>query len=151
MKSRKKEILCLGWREWVALPDLRVKTIKAKIDTGAKTSALHAFDIKILKSKKSRIKKVKFTIHPDQDSSKHEVTVIKKMVDQRVVKSSTGEKTIRPVIETNIRIGNLIYPVELTLINRDIMGFRLLIGRQALRHRWLVDSGKSFLTKKRSK
>lgn len=134
---------CLGWREWVSLPQLHVKQIKAKVDTGARTSALHAFDIKFFKVE--NIQKVSFTILPVQHSKRHRVRVSHDLIDQRTVKSSLGHKTLRPVIRTPLVMGDKRCPIEITLVNRDIMGFRMLLGRQALKNRWFVNPGRSFL------
>lgn len=141
--ATKKQKPVLGWREWMALPDLGVDEIKVKVDTGARTSALHAEDIRIVKrGSKSR---VYFTIYPVQKSKKIKIEAHGELIEKRVVRSSLGLATKRPVILTDIQIGEFIWPIELTLINRDIMGFRMLLGRQAIRHRALVDPGESFL------
>jgi hypothetical protein len=133
----------VGWREWVFLSDFSKQKIKAKIDTGARTSALHAEDIEIFK--RGNKKWVRFKILPIQKSKDKVKVVEAEMLDSRMVRSSVGTETIRPVIATNIQIGSYIYPIELTLVNRDIMGFRMLIGRQALKERFIVDPGDSFV------
>ena len=138
--------MVLGWREWAGLPDFKVKRIKAKIDTGARTSSLHAFDIK--KFRRDRQTWVSFVIHPLQRDVKKKIIVRAKMVDERRVKSSNGQWTIRPVIRTNLSVEDRQWPIELTLVNRDEMGFRMLLGREAIRGRFVVDPGRSFLTGK---
>ncbi len=141
--SRNKEKLPLGWREWVALPAFGVKHVKAKVDTGARTSSLHAFDISFFERDGERW--VRFEIHPWQRSTEDAETVEAKVIEVRHVKSSSGTVDERPVIATDIVLAGVEFETELTLTNRDEMGFRMLIGRQALRRRFLVDSGASYL------
>lgn len=133
----------IGWREWVALPELGIDKIKAKIDTGARTSSLHAFDIK--EYKKGRISYVTFKVHPKQRESFYTIKTHSHLIEKRRVKDSGGTVTLRPVILTNIVLGRHLWQIELTLINRDAMGFRMLLGRQAVKQRFLVNPGKSFL------
>lgn len=144
MKKKKKELDSIGWREWVSFPELKIKSIKAKIDTGARTSALHVSNIKILK----RTNKVSFTIHPVQRQRNPVINTTAELIGERSVKSSNGDTTIRPVIKTKLKIGKRIFSIELTLVNRDLMGFRLLLGRSAMKKRYLVNSGQSFLLSK---
>ena len=141
MKKKKKDLDIIGWREWVSFPELGIKTIKAKIDTGARTSALHVSHIRVVKGTNI----VKFKIHPVQRRSRPVIEASAKMVNRREIKSSNGEISVRPVIITKIKIGEKILPIELSLVNRDLMGFRLLLGRSALKNHFIVDSGKSFL------
>jgi hypothetical protein len=142
-KRRPGLILIAGWREWVGLPALGVEAIKAKLDTGAKTSALHAFEIE--RFTRERMDWVRFTLHPHQRSVRETIVSEARLVDERWVRSSTGGRTFRPVIETDLLIDGRRWPIEVTLVRRDMMGFRLLLGRQALRRRILVDSSASFL------
>lgn len=144
MKKKKKELDSIGWREWVSFPGLKIKTIKAKIDTGARTSALHVSNIKILK----RTNRVTFTIHPVQRQRNPVINTSAELIGERSVKSSNGDTTIRPVIKTKLKIGKRVFSIELTLVNRDLMGFRLLLGRSAMKKRYLVNSGQSFLISK---
>ncbi|MBM3514321.1 MAG: ATP-dependent zinc protease [Alphaproteobacteria bacterium] len=146
MKARRKIV---GWREWVRLPDLKVKRIKAKLDTGARTSALHAFDVRPFT--KYGASYVRFSIHPMQRKAKPEIKSRALVIDRRTVTDTGGRREERPVIRTTLKIGKSSYPIELTLTDRDHMGFRLLIGRQALRRRYLVDPGRSFVIKKKRK
>lgn len=136
----------VGWREWIFLPELTKTKIKAKVDTGARTSAIHAEDIKIIK--KGDKKFVRFKILPDQNSDKLSRVVTMELVEKRKVRSSVGHETLRPVVKTCLRVGGELFPIEMTLVNRDIMGFRMLIGREALKGRFLVDPQKSFLVSK---
>jgi hypothetical protein len=135
----------IGWREWVALPGLGVERIKAKIDTGARTSALHAFDIEV--GEKSGQDWVRFTVHPYQEDDTQIQTCTCPVRDIRVITNSGRSQERRIVIETQLSIGNQSWPIEMTLTNRDEMGFRMLLGRTAIKGRFLVDPGKSFCFK----
>jgi len=143
-----KEKPVIGWREWVALPALKVKRIKAKVDTGARTSSLHAFDVE--RFRRGGRSMVRFSIHPVQRSHAGAVRATAELIDRRQVRSSSGVAEVRLVISTELCIGKDHWPIELTLTERDVMGFRMLVGREAIRRRCLVDPGRSFLsTKKR--
>ncbi|TVP55971.1 MAG: ATP-dependent zinc protease [Gemmatimonadales bacterium] len=133
----------VGWREWVALPDLGLEGIKAKVDTGARTSSLHATDLRVARRDDRDV--VEFTVYPHQRSRADPIRVTAPLVDERDVRSSSGESQRRPVIVTPIQIGESTFPVEFTLTRRDRMGFRMLIGRTALHRRFLVDVGRSYL------
>ena len=143
-KRKKKRI---GWREWVGLPDLAIKRIKAKVDTGARTSALHAF--KVTPFTKRGEKWVRFAVHPKQRHRHPEVICEARVIDQRRITDSGGNSQERYVIRTRLKLGTLSWPIELTLSNRDSMGFRLLIGRQAIRRRYVVDPGRSFVVRRK--
>ena len=132
-----------GWREWVALPDLEVSWVKAKLDTGARSSAIHAYDI--VEFEHVGAAWVRFQIHPWQRSELDTVSVALPIVDRRIVKSSTGHEELRLVVRTVIRLLDVELLAELTLANRDDMGFRMLVGREALRGAVLVDPGRSYL------
>jgi len=133
----------IGWREWLALPDWGVEAIKAKIDTGARTSALHAFDIETFE--RDGVAQARFAIHPWQDSSSDVVVVEAPLLERRQVRSSSGTARERPVVLTTMELAGRREPIEVTLTRRDEMGFRMLIGRQALRRRYLVNPGRSYL------
>ena len=133
----------IGWREWVALPDLGVTRIKAKIDTGARSSALHAFDLERFRRRGHDM--VRFAIHTLQRSSKRIIVAEADMLDERNVRSSNGVHALRPVILTRVELLGESWPIELTLATRDEMGFRMLLGRQAVRGRFLIDPGRSYL------
>ena len=135
--------LVIGWREWVALPDWDVPWIKAKIDTGARTSALHAYDMETLE--RDGAAWARFTIHPWQGSSADSVVVEAPLLDSRAVRSSSGSARVRPVVITTVELAGGAVPVEVTLTRRDEMGFRMLIGRQALRGAFIVDPARSYL------
>lgn len=138
-----KPLPTIGWREWVGLPDLGVSAIKAKIDTGARSSSLHAFDVRVVRRGDQRY--VRFKVHPIQRDGKTEVEAIGKLIDKRQVRSSSGHADQRPVILTEVDLNGESWPIELTLTNRDEMGFRMLLGRQAIRGRYLVDAERSYL------
>ena len=142
IKLVKKQII--GWREWVAFPELGIEKIKAKIDTGARSSALHAYDIETYKTRAGK-RKVKFCVHPLQKNSKVIVDCHASVIDQRIIKSSSGQKELRTTILSILNMGDAQWPIELTLTNRDTMGFRLLIGRTAIKRQFLVDPQRSFL------
>ncbi len=137
----------VGWREWVSLPDLGIKYVKAKIDTGARTSALHAFALE--KFREKRKDKVRFYIHPLQRSTKKVSICVAEIVDRRWVTDSGGHGEYRFVIETKMLMGHIEQDIELTLTNRDSMTFRMLLGREALRQRFLVNVSKSYLIGKK--
>ncbi len=134
----------IGWREWAALPELGVDGIKVKVDTGAQTSCLHAIHIRHLDAER-----VRFELHPLQRRSDVTVTCVAYLAGERLVTSSTGHRERRPVIRTPITMGGQSWPIEVTLTNRDSMGFRMLLGRQAMRGHLIVDAGESFLLGKR--
>lgn len=138
----------IGWREWVKLPALLGKgQIKAKVDTGARTSALHAFNIEVIKHIKGK-HKVKFTLHPMQRNDQYSVQCEADLLDIRKIKNSGGSVENRYIIVTELCLGNKKWPIELTLTNRDAMGFRLLLGRTAINQSFLIDPNKSFLVTK---
>lgn len=148
-KTTKRTKAVVGWRENVALPDLQVKDVKAKVDTGARTSAIHAYRVRE-KDVEGRLH-VEFTIHPVQRKKVPEVKCLVPVKDRRWVRSSNGKRELRYVIETNVELGDLRFPIELTLTDRDQMGFRMLLGREALRKRFTVDPGASYLMTKKTK
>jgi hypothetical protein len=132
----------IGWREWVALPQLAIPRIKAKIDTGARSSALHAIAVRTYELGGKEF--VSFKVHPRQRDAKLTVVAEAEVLEYRPVRSSTGHQTTRPVIRTEVEIRGERWPIELTLTNRDAMGFRMLLGREAIRGRLLVDPGRSY-------
>lgn len=132
--------MILGWREWISLPELSVGPIKGKVDTGARTSALHADEVRVVRRGGERF--ARFVVPVDAD---HHVDAIAPLVDYRDIKSSNGVIERRPIIRTLVRIGPRSRHVEISLTDRDTMGFRLLLGRQAIRlFRAAVDPLKSF-------
>jgi hypothetical protein len=134
----------IGWREWVALPELGVRSIKAKVDTGARTSALHAFDLEEVV--RDGLVHVRFVIHPVQRKSVPAVEVELPLLTRRRVRDSGGRTELRPVVVTPVEVFGRRWPIEITLTRRDAMGFRMLLGRQAIRGRFVVDPGTSYLS-----
>lgn len=133
----------LGWREWVALPELNLQHIKAKIDTGARSSALHAFTLDPYRKGGQRW--IMFAIHPEQ---KHTDTIIEchaPIKDRRFVSDSGGHKQRRYVIESQLLLGQTLISAEITLTNRDNMQFRMLLGRTAMNGRFIIDPSASYV------
>lgn len=142
--DRTNNKLIVGWREWLVLPALGIPAIKAKIDTGARTSALHAFKLKTFRERGQL--RVRFGIHPLQKRQDVEIFCEADVVDHRLVTDSGGHREKRYVIETTVRLGAEEWQIEVTLTNRDTMLFRMLLGRTAMRGRLLVNPASSFLT-----
>lgn len=143
IQSSRQQLSVIGWREKIALPELGIPEIKAKIDTGARSSALHAFDVETFEQNGKMM--VRFKVHPYQRDTHHTLTAEAVLLDQRQVRNSGGHAQWRPVIQTMVELDGERWSIELTLTNRDVMGFRMLLGRQAVRQRFLVDAGRSFL------
>lgn len=141
-KDQLTGLTVIGWREWVGLPDLGIAKIKVKVDTGARSSSLHAFDVQEFSNGDERW--VRFKVHPVQRKSLPVVNAEAKILEYRLVRSSSGKAQMRPVIVSNVELLGVTWPVELTLANRDSMGFRMLLGREAIRRKFLVDTGKSY-------
>ena len=149
MDRDKPEVITLGWREWVALPELGLSRIKAKIDTGARTSALHAFELDSF----SRDGKewVRFKIHPKQQRTDIEMVCESPIRDRRVVRDSGGHEELRIVIRSLFQIGPSSWPIDMTLTSRDDMRFRMLLGRAALHGRVFVDPSRSYVASRRAR
>jgi len=140
-KHRNPPKLVAGWREWVSLPGLGIDTIKAKLDVGARTSALHAYDIDAFEEEG----RVRFRVHPFQGRDDIEVACEADLVGRRLVKNSGGVVEARWVIRTPLRVGGVEWPIDITLTNRSPMRFRMLLGRAGMRRHLLVNPGRSFL------
>jgi ribosomal protein S6--L-glutamate ligase len=136
----------LGWEEWVTLPELGLGAIKAKVDTGARTSALHASFVEPFGPPGSR--RVRFGVHPVPRRADVAIECTARLIGRREVKSSNGEREQRYVIETPIRVGDREWRIEVTLANRDMMSYPMLLGRQGIPRDGLVDPNASFLQPK---
>jgi len=141
------EKLTLGWREWIVLPELGLPAIKAKVDTGARTSTLHAFELQTFSENGKQ--RVRFKIHPKQRDQETVVTCVADVVDERFVTDSGGHKEQRLIIITPITVGPWSWPIEMTLTARDNMMFRMLLGRTAMQGVAVVDPSRSYVTGKR--
>lgn len=146
-QKKAKQLSVIGWREMLSLPELNVDRIKAKIDTGARTSALHAFNCQEFKQDDKTM--IRCGIHPLQRDNKQTILAEAELLEYRKITNSGGYAQTRPVILTTVKLGEHQWQVELTLTNRDVMGFRMLLGRQALKGRFSIDPGKSFLQSSR--
>ncbi|MFK7920068.1 MAG: ATP-dependent zinc protease [Ilumatobacter sp.] len=133
----------IGWREWVSFPDWGIPAVKVKIDTGARTSALHAVDLDLIE--RDGMQFASFEVHPWQRSARDGVRVVAPLVDQRQVTSSSGETSMRPVVRAVIDLDGAPESIELTLTRRDDMGFKMLLGRTAMEGRHYVDPASSYL------
>lgn len=141
-KPRKKNNI-VGWREWVALPELGIDRIKAKVDTGARTSALHAFALHPYKE--GNKDKIRFDIHPIQHNVSEVITCVADIIDKRWVSDSGGHREERYVVSTPIVLADQTWLIEITLTERDSMLFRMLLGRSAIRKRFIVNPARSFV------
>ena len=142
VRKKKRELPVIGWREWVKLPTLGIDKIKVKVDSGARSSSIQAVKLKTFERDGEQW--VRFRIHPIQRSSKNTVEVEAKILEFRSIRSSNGIAKVRPVILVDVELLGQVWQVELTLASRDNMGFRMLLGREAFRDRFLVDGGKSY-------
>lgn len=138
-----KEKMIVGWRETLSLPGLGIDQINAKIDTGARTSCLHAF--KVESFMKDEALWVRFWIHPLQHNEEKVTVCEAEVVDERTVRDSGGHEETRFVIRSDLSLGGETWPAEITLTNRENMAFRMLLGRTAMHHRIVVDPTESFL------
>lgn len=139
----------LGWREWIGFPELVIAQIKAKVDTGARTSCLHAFRLEPFE--KDGAPWLRFDIHPSQTDNEAVLQCEAPVLDQRIVRDSGGHEELRYVLETTMTIGGFSKSIEVTLTDRDTMKFRVLLGRTALQGSFTVDPSRSYLVGKRKK
>jgi len=140
----KREKILVGWREWISFPALNIPALKIKIDTGARTSALHAFKIETFEEEGKRM--VRFGIHPLQMRKDIEMFCTAEILDERIVSDSGGHREKRIVIKTPVQLGDNRWDIEFTLTDRDTMRFRALLGRTAMQGRLIVDPDTSYLT-----
>lgn len=142
-RRRRKELKKIGWRERVSFPDFEVVGVKAKVDSGAQTSSIHAFRPRF--SQRDDGEWVSFEIHPRRRSRKDAVRVSAKVLTHRWIRSSNGKRELRPVIVTKMSLGGEEFEAEMTLTNRHLMAYRMILGRSAMRGRFTIDPGKSYL------
>ncbi len=135
--------IALGWREWVGLPELGIHRIKAKVDTGARTSCLHTFRMEPYEQGGKR--RVRFWVHPVQNDLHQVIECDAVVIDERMVSDSGGHREQRLVILTSLLVGERSWSVEMTLTNRDSMRFRMLLGRTAMAGQSLVFPESSYL------
>lgn len=133
----------IGWREWVAMPELGIKEIKAKVDTGADNSSLHAFNIERFSDGDTDM--VRFEVHPRQRKRKPSVSCVARVVGERIVKNPGGRTERRPIIRTKLVVAGEEFEALVNLTTRDEMTFRMLLGRRTVRKNFIVDPGRSYL------
>jgi len=143
MAVKRRSLPVVGWNEWASLPQLQVPLIRCKVDTGARTSALHAFYIE--QFTESGVSRVRFGLHPEQGKTDKEIHCVADVVDVRSVTDSGGHSEQRIVIETQVVVGSASWPIEVTITNRDTMRFRMLLGRTAIADNYIVDPGATCL------
>lgn len=149
MAKRKQTRKTIGWREWVSLPDLGVKELKAKVDTGADNSSLHAFDMRRFEEDGKEM--VSFALHPHQRKAKPSISCVAEVVGERMVKNPGGRAERRPVIKTRLVLAGEEFEALVNLTTRDEMTFRMLLGRRTVRRNFLVDPGRSYLWERPSR
>ncbi len=133
----------IGWREWISLPDLSVPAVKAKVDSGARSSALHTHDYEVYEE--SGLTMVRFHLHPLKDRENLELSCVAPVKEFREVRDSGGHAERRPFISTKAKIGDWEWEIELSLTNRESMKFRMLLGRSAIAGKFLIESSQSYL------
>ncbi len=143
MAKKGSKRVTIGWREWVSLPDLGIREIKAKVDTGADNSSLHAFEIERFDDE--GLPMVRFTIHPRQRKRKPSIDCVAEVVGERKVKNPGGRSELRPVIRTKLLVAGEEIDALVNLTTRDEMTFRMLLGRRTVREKFVIDPGRSYL------
>lgn len=133
----------IGWREWVALPELKVPSIQAKVDTGADTSSLHAFNQE--RFERDGIEYIRFEIHPGKRTKRGALQCESRVVTESKVRNPGGRSELRPVISTLVVLNGVTIRALINLTERDEMSFRMLIGRRTMRGRFLVNPGRSYI------
>ena len=137
------DLITIGWKEKVSLPTIGIDEIHCKVDTGAKTSSLHAFFVEPFENRQQQF--VRFGLHPIQNNKDYKKICVSPCVDKRIVKDSGGHEEERYVIRTQVQLGNKKWDVEFTLTDRDTMQFRMLLGREALKNNYVVDCSQSYI------
>jgi hypothetical protein len=148
-RRRRKFKQIIGWREWVGLPALGIDRIKAKVDTGARTAALHAWRIERFEREGDAW--IRFEVHPVQRDNRDRLSCEARLAGEKIVRNSGGQLENRYVIVTDVTLGDCTWPIEVTLTNRDQMGFRLLLGRASVRGRFVIDPSTSYRGRKLEK
>ena len=143
MEENIVQLPAVGWREWLALPSLGIPRIKAKVDTGARTSAIHTFGLELYETEEGE-ERVRFKVHPIQGDLETVIECDEKVTGSRSVRDSGGHEEIRPFITIPVTLGAHTWEIEASLTNRDNMKFRMLLGRTAIKNRFVVDSGSSY-------
>jgi hypothetical protein len=146
MKKKRKlknSKIKIGWREYISIPTFGIKRIKIKVDTGARTSALHVTDLILVHRGKTLY--AEFKLHPNQQKMAPHLLTRKRVEGHRLVKSSNGQSEKRPLIHVDVVFGEFRKTIEVTLTNRDLMGFRMLLGRTALKGNFIIDPSRSYL------
>jgi hypothetical protein len=138
----------IGWREWLSIPDLGIPNIKAKVDTGARTSCLHTAGLELYTTDDGE-ERVKFQVHPNQNSVKRTIDCDWPVATHKSVRDSGGHEEIRPFIDIPVTLGIHTWEIQFSLTNRDNMKFRMLLGRRAMENRFLVDPVGSYLSSSR--
>ncbi len=143
MNSFENNLRTIGWREWLSIPDLGIPHIKAKVDTGARTSALHTGGLEVYNDDNGT-ERVRFMVHPIQNNDDIFVECDCPVAAQKSVKDSGGHEEIRPFIRVPVTLGDTEWEIDFSLTNRDNMKFRMLLGRTAMVGRFVVDPGISY-------
>ena len=133
----------IGWSEWASLPELAVERVKVKVDTGARTSALHA--VNLATEMRDGQEWISFTLHPLQENTQVALTCTAAVKEYRTVRDSGGHEESRAVIDTAIEVGGEEWPIEVTLTDREHMAFRMLLGRSAIKNKFYVDPNNEYL------
>ena len=149
MPRQRRKRKTIGWREWVALPDLGVREIKAKVDTGADNSSLHAFNLERYQEDGKEM--VRFEIHPHQRKKRPSVSCVAEVAGERMVKNPGGRAERRPIIRTKLVVAGEEFEALVNLTTRDEMTFRMLLGRRTVRGQFIVDPGRSYLGERPSR
>lgn len=143
MREKERNLQVIGWREWLSIPELGIPRIKAKVDTGARTSAIHAFALERYDAR-GGLHRVRFSVHPIQSDNDTVVECDAPVIGERSVRDSGGHEEIRPFIRVPVTLGTHTWEIEFSLTSRDNMKFRMLLGRTAMEDRFVVDPAASF-------